>query len=72
MLCIVGTVDTVNFTTLLQQLSLSLPTYAIPLFIRLNSTATTTGTLKLKKVGLRNEGYNLDQVSQPLLAPLAN
>lgn len=66
MAAIVGTVDTVNFTTLLQQLSLSLPAYAIPLFIRLSSDATTTGTLKLKKVGLRNEGYNLDKVSDPL------
>lgn len=66
MAAIVGTVDTINFATLLQQLSLSLPAYAIPLFIRLSSDASTTGTLKLKKVGLRNEGYDLDKVSDPL------
>ena len=66
MAVIVGTEDTVDFAKLLQQLSLSLPAYAIPLFIRLGSEATTTGTLKLKKVDLRNEGYDLEKVSDPL------
>lgn len=67
MATIVRTAKTVNFATLLQQLSLSLPVYAVPLFIRLAMDATTTGTLKLKKVDLRNEGYDLDKVSDPVV-----
>ena len=66
MAAIVGTEETVDLAKLLQQLSLSLPAYAIPLFVRLSSQATTTGTLKLKKVELRNEGYDLGKVSEPV------
>ena len=66
MAAIVGAEDTVDLAKLLQQLSFSLPAYAVPLFIRLSSAATTTGTLKLQKVGLRNEGYDLGKVSDPL------
>lgn len=66
MATIVGTEEAVNLAKLLQQLFLSLPPYAIPLFIRLSSEATTTGTLKLKKVDLRKEGYSLERVSDPI------
>lgn len=66
MAMIVGTDKTVDLTKLLQQLSLSLPAYAVPVFIRLSADATTTGTLKLKKVDLRNEAYDLSKVSDPL------
>ena len=66
MAAIVGTEETVNLAKLLQQLSLSLPAYAVPLFVRLSSSATTTGTLKLKKVDLRNEGYDVDKVPDPV------
>ena len=66
MATIVGSEKTVDLTKLLQQLSLSLPAYAIPLFVRLSADVDTTGTLKLKKVDLRNEGYDLGKVSDPL------
>ena len=66
MATIVGNEDTVDLAKLLQQMSLSLPAYAVPLFVRLSPSATTTGTLKLKKVGLRNEGFDLDKVADPV------
>lgn len=66
MATIVGTEKTVDLTKLLQKLSLSLPVYAVPIFIRLVASVTTTGTLKLKKVDLRNEGYDVDKVSDPV------
>ena len=66
MATIVGTEEAVNLAKLFQQLFLSLPPYAIPLFIRLSSEATTTGTLKLQKVDLRKEGYGLESVSDPV------
>ena len=66
MAAIVGSEETVDLTKLLQQLSLSLPQYAIPLFLRLSADATTTGTLKLMKVDLRNEGYDLGKVTDPV------
>ena len=66
MTAIVGTEKTVDLNALLQQLSLSLPAYAIPLFVRLIESADVTGTHKLKKVGLRNEGCNLDKISDPV------
>ena len=66
MAAIVGTARTVPLTTLYQQLSLSLPAYAVPLFVRFITVADTTGTHKLKKVGLRNEGCNPDNISDPV------
>ena len=66
MVAIVGTDKTVDLSHLLQQLSLSLPLYAVPIFIRLVSMAETTGTHKLKKVGLRKEGCNPNEISDPI------
>ena len=59
MASIVGSRDTVDLSGLAQQLFLSLPAYAVPLFVRLIPTAELTGTFKLKKVKLRNEGFNV-------------
>ena len=59
MAAIVGTEESMDITQLAQQLFLSLPTYAVPLFIRLVSEAELTGTFKLKKVKLRSEAYNV-------------
>ena len=56
----------VNLDNLAQQLYLSLPSYAVPVFIRLIKSADLTGTFKLQKVRLRNEGFSQEQVSDPL------
>ena len=66
MAAIVGTKSTVDLSGLAQQLFLSLPAYAVPLFVRLITEADLTGTYKLKKVQLRNEAFNLSKVSDPL------
>jgi citronellyl-CoA synthetase len=47
-------------------LSTSLPGYAIPMFIRIRQNLEVTGTFKLRKVNLQDEGYNPNKVSDPL------
>ena len=66
MAAIVGTEDTIDLPGLPQQLSLSLPPYAVPLFVRLIQAAELTGTFKLQKVKLRKEGFDRGVVSDPL------
>ena len=57
-----------NLDNLAQQLYLSLPSYAVPVFIRVIKSADIhiTGNYKFKKAGLRNEGFSQEQVSDPL------
>ncbi len=43
-----------------------LPRYAVPLFARLCDEADMTGTLKLRKVALQQEGFDPDRISDPL------
>jgi citronellyl-CoA synthetase len=43
-----------------------LPPYSIPLFLRLRKKFEFTGPLKLKKVDLRKDAYNLDIILDPL------
>ncbi len=66
MAAIAGTTDTIDLSTLPSLLRRSLPAYAVPLFVRLIKCADVTGTFKLQKVKLRNEGFDASQVSDPL------
>jgi len=43
----------------------ALPSYAVPLFVRIVKSLETTTTFKSRKVDLRNEAYG-SQVSDPL------
>jgi citronellyl-CoA synthetase len=43
-----------------------LPPYARPVFLRVEQDIAVTGTFKMMKGKLREEGYNLDRVSDPL------
>ena len=43
-----------------------LPGYARPVFLRIQQHLDTTGTFKMVKGQLRKEGYDLDQVSDPI------
>lgn len=43
-----------------------LPAYARPVFLRIQRELDTTGTFKLVKGELRKQGYDLDQVSDPV------
>lgn len=43
-----------------------LPTYAVPIFVRLRPELGTTGTHKIKMYDLRNQGIDPDLISDPL------
>ena len=43
-----------------------LPAYARPVFLRVQSNIDVTGTFKMLKGDLRKEGYDLNQVAEPL------
>uniref|UniRef100_A0A1B0GJ61 Very long-chain fatty acid transport protein n=1 Tax=Lutzomyia longipalpis TaxID=7200 RepID=A0A1B0GJ61_LUTLO len=43
-----------------------LPAYARPLFVRLMDELPMTGTFKMKKLDLQQDGFNLDKVSDPI------
>ncbi|MEM8616757.1 MAG: long-chain-acyl-CoA synthetase [Pseudomonadota bacterium] len=53
----------VDFDTLYRWLDERLPKYAIPLFIRVQPEAETTGTFKYRKVELVKEGFDPEQVA---------
>lgn len=55
--------DLVALSEFLQK---NIPRYAIPHFIRLISEIKFTGTMKMAKYDLKQEGYNLDKVKDPL------
>ena len=56
----------VDYDKLYAWLGERLPKYAIPLFIRVQKEAETTGTFKYRKVELVEEGFDPDTVSEPL------
>ena len=56
----------VDFAGLHTFLSSHLPSYAIPVFLRLQREATTTGTFKYRKVELVKEGFNPDEAGDPI------
>ena len=58
------TFDPVGFA---QSIDQQLPVYARPLFIRLLNEMEITGTFKLKKGTLKEEGFDPNQVTEQLL-----
>ncbi|GBM44708.1 Long-chain fatty acid transport protein 1 [Araneus ventricosus] len=56
----------IDFSELYQNLSKRLPPFAIPLFLRMFEEMEETGTYKLKKVAYQKEGYNPEQISDPI------
>ncbi|CAN7219079.1 long-chain-acyl-CoA synthetase [Pseudomonas sp. LjRoot71] len=57
-----------DFQALLTHLRQELPTYAVPLFLRLSAEMETTGTFKHKKAPLKEQAYDLDRCRDPLYA----
>ncbi|MEO0883922.1 MAG: long-chain-acyl-CoA synthetase [Pseudomonadota bacterium] len=51
---------------LFDALKQQLPAYAVPIFIRAQKEAETTGTFKYRKVDLVNEGFDPDKAGDPL------
>ncbi len=43
-----------------------LPKYSIPIFVRVQRELELTGTLKLRKVNLRKQGYNIEIIKDPI------
>ena len=60
------TKNDINFENLFNNLKGSLPSYAMPLLLRVKKEIEITGTFKHKKVDLVKEGFNPDEVSDPL------
>ena len=66
MACIVGNEESVDVEGLAEKVYRALPPYAVPLFVRLMPQADLTGTFKFQKTRLRDEGYDVTKVSDPL------
>ncbi|MEO1659388.1 MAG: long-chain-acyl-CoA synthetase [Pseudomonadota bacterium] len=56
----------IDFDGLYDWFAEHLPKYAIPLFLRIQAEAETTGTFKYRKVELVKEGFDPNAVSEPL------
>ena len=56
----------VDFAGLYKSLAAKLPSYAVPIFIRVQPEAETTGTFKYRKVELVADGFDPDKVNEPL------
>lgn len=59
-------VDELDLEAFSKHVNASLPAYARPLFLRVESEIDVTGTFKMVKGKLREEGYDPDRVADPL------
>jgi len=66
MAAIVEDVAKFDLDKFLSRLKAELPTYAIPLFIRLVGSLDLTGTFKFRKLDLVREGYDPSKIQDPL------
>ncbi|XP_025832140.1 long-chain fatty acid transport protein 4 [Agrilus planipennis] len=66
MVAIVDLTETLNINELSEGLRAHLPGYAIPLFVRVMHSVPMTGTYKLKKKELRDDGYDLNKVTDKI------
>ena len=57
----------IDLTVLVQGLKQLLPSYARPIFLRIVDSVSVTGTFKLQKTKLRQEGFDLGAVKDKLL-----
>lgn len=57
---------TIDIDELGKSLRDHLPGYAIPIFLRLADSLPMTGTFKVKKVELQNEGFDMKKIDDPL------
>lgn len=65
MAAIVGE-KSLDVSQLAQKLYALLPVYAVPVFVRVVPSVDLTGTFKIQKNRIRSEGFNIDNVSDPL------
>ncbi len=58
--------DKFDFEKLVSELNRALPHYAVPVFLRLRKDMDTTGTFKHKKAPLKEEGFDLKKIEDPV------
>lgn len=66
MAAIVDTEDNLNIDALSSALKDHLPSYAIPIFLRVMKSVPLTGTFKLKKRELQEDGFDLQKINDHL------
>ena len=44
----------------------ALPSYAVPVFLRIDEDIDVTGTFKMLKGDLRKQGYDIEQIGGPV------
>ena len=59
----VAALDLESFSRFVQQ---ELPTYARPVFLRVQADIDLTGTFKMLKGDLKKEGYDLERIAEPV------
>ena len=59
-------VETLDAEAFSRYVESELPAYARPVFLRVQSDIDVTGTFKMLKGNLKKEGYDLNQVAEPL------
>ena len=59
-----------DLSEMVQLFKKDLPTYAVPVFLRIQETVETTGTFKYQKNKLKEQGYDLSKTSDRLLVLL--
>ena len=63
-------VDSPDFESLADFFHRALPAYAVPRFVRIQTGFDYTPTHKIKKVKLKKEGFDINQVQEPLFVLL--
>ena len=66
MLALVDSENNLDLNLFKREIEKCLPKYARPIFIRLVKEIELTGTFKMKKVLLQNEGFNPFEIKGPL------
>lgn len=61
-----STKDGIDFPKLVREMKTKLAPFAIPVFIRVCDQIEATGTFKLPKVKLQQEGYNISKLQDPI------
>ncbi len=65
-----GKIEDFDLKDFAETIRSALPVYAFPKFLRLKREFETTGTHKIKKTALRDEGFDLRRVKDPLFVML--
>lgn len=66
MVAIVDSSNDLDLDKFAKDLKDTLPSYSIPIFLRLMKKTPVTSTFKLKKIDLQNEGFDIKRISDCL------